>query len=125
MASTAQYIGTPKSSTVSIATANTNLDGTTGTYGTLITAGASGSRIDSIQIKATGTTTAGMIRFFVSNSLVREIPVVAITPSASVPSFNFVVNFDTPLILGASVVLTCSTQIAETFKITITNGGDF
>ena len=125
MASTAQYIGTPKSSTVTVSTANTNLDGTTGTYATLITAGSSGSRIDSIQIKATGTTTAGMIRFFVSTSLIREVPVVAITPSASVPSFNYVVNFDTPLILAASVVLTCSTQIAETFKVTITNGGDF
>lgn len=65
MSSTAQYANTPKLGEVQISTANTNRDGT-GTLGTVLVAGTSGTRIDKIQITATGTTTAGMVRLFVT-----------------------------------------------------------
>lgn len=125
MAVNAQYIGTPKSPTVAISTANTNRDGTTGTYGTLMTAGSSGSRVDRIRVNATGSTTAGMIRFFVGTALVMELPVVAVTPSATIPAWGADVVFDNGLILQASAVLKVSTNNAEAFAVTVLSGGDF
>ncbi len=125
MASSPQYIGTPKSPTVSISTANTYRDGSTGTYGTLMTAGASGSRIDRIRVCAATTTTAGMVRLFVGNSLVYELPVQAVTPSGTVPGWAADIVFENGLILAAGVVVTCNTNNAETFKLTAISAGDF
>lgn len=125
MASTPQYVGVPKSPTVAISTANTNRDGAIGVYGTLMTAGASGSRIDKITIKATGTTTAGMIRFFVGTALIKEVPVMAVAPSGTLPSWSQEVVFDGGLVLAASTVVKVNTNNAEAFNVTVTNGGDF
>lgn len=125
MATQPQYVGTAKSPTVNIATANTNRDGATGTYGTLMTAGASGSRIDRINITATGTTTAGMVRLFVGTALIREIPVIAITPSATQPAFSVDATFDNGLILASGAVVKASTNNAESFNLTVISGGDF
>jgi len=125
MTTTPQYVGVPKSPTVLLATANVNRDGTTGTYATLMTAGTSGSRIDKIRINARVTTTAGMVRFFVSNSLILEVPVQAVTVAATTPAWAVDVIFDNGLILAAGAVLTCSTEKAESLAVTILNGGDF
>ena len=125
MASTPKFVGTCKSPSVAFSTANTNRDGTTGTYATLITAGADGSRVDSIMISALSTTTAGMIRVFLGTALIAEIPVLAITPSATQPVWQFALNFPNGLILAAAAVLKVSTHNAESFVAAITNGGDF
>lgn len=125
MATSAQYVATPKSPTAAISAANTNRDGATGTYVNLMTAGASGSRIDRLNITATGTTTAGMIRFFLAGALIREVPVVAITAAATTPIFSYDLVFDNGLILAASAVLKVSTNNAEAFNVTVLSGGDF
>ena len=128
MAAAPIFIGTPKSPTVQIATANTLRDGT-GTLGTVYTAGASGARIDRLNITATGTTTAGMIRLFLfdgtNNRLIQEQPVVAVTPSATMPAYTADIVFDQGLTITAAFVLRASTNNAETFNVTVTNGGDF
>ena len=84
MAVTAQYAATPRCGATQVSTANTKRDGT-GILDPILTAGASGTRIDAINIKAMGTTTAGMIRLFVHDGtvarLLTEIPVTAVTPS--------------------------------------------
>jgi len=124
MASNPQYVGTPKSPSVTISTANPNRDGS-GTLVTLMTAGANGSRVDRVRIAATGTTTAGMIRFFVDSSLILEVPVLPITPSAAVPAWAADVVFENGLVLKAGATLKVATHNAETFKVTVINGGDF
>lgn len=124
MANTPQYVSTPKSPTVTISTANANRDGT-GTLGTLMTAGAGGSRIDRIRINATSTTTAGAIRLFIGSALIQEIPVLANTPGAATPAWGVDVVFDNGLILQASAVLKASTEKAESFALTVLSGGDF
>ena len=128
MASSPQYTGTPKNSTVQVSTANTGRDGT-GTLADVYTAGASGGRIDELTIHATGTTTAGMIRLFLSDTtnhrLIQEIPVIAITPSSTVPAWSGKVSFDGGLILQGTYVLKASTHNAETFNVVVTQGGDF
>jgi hypothetical protein len=125
MSASPQYVGTPKSPTVTISTANTNRDGATGTYGTLMTAGASGARIDRLRITALGTTTAGMVRLFVGTALIYEIPVVAVTPSGTQPAWAADIVFDGGLILAASTVLKANTHNAESFAITAISAGDF
>lgn len=124
MGTSATYAATPKSPSVAISTANTNRDGS-GTLGTVHTAGASGARIDRLNITATGTTTAGMIRLFIGTALIREVPVVAITPSATQPAWSADLVFDGGLILAATAVLKAGTHNAESFNVTVLNGGDF
>lgn len=125
MASSPQYVGTVVSPSVTISTANTNRDGTTGTYGTVLTAGSSGARVDVLHINATGTTTAGMIRLFSGTAIVAEIPVQAVTPSGTTPAWSYDVVFQNGLNLAASTVLKASTNNSESFVLTVTNGGNY
>lgn len=130
MATAAQFASIPKTSAVTITTANTNRDGT-GSIGTVFTAGTNGSRIDKIIICARSTTTAGCIRFFIYDGgtyfLFKEMPVVAVTPAATVPSFAATLSQEIevvlPLILPTGYSLRASTEKAEPFNI-IAIGGD-
>ena len=137
MASTAQYVTTPKNGSAQVSTANTGRDGT-GTLATVFTAGTSGARIDSILIQATGTTTAGMIRFFESidggttKRLVGEVAVTAATPSGTVSAFSSIIgNGDSSgfmkkgYVLEANAILYASTHNAETFNVIPNFAGNF
>lgn len=131
MGDTPRFIRVPKVFTVVISTANTALDGT-GTLGTLAT-GASASQgieggtlIKRITAKAQGTTTAGVLRFFIDGELFREELVTAITPSDTVKSYEATLAWPTasdPLHLGDGQVLEAGTHNAEAFAITA-SGGD-
>jgi len=128
MSTTPQYVGTPKNGTGQASVANTNRDGT-GTLATVHTAGASGARVDMLRIQATGTTTAGMIRLFLDVGgtirLIGEIPVVAVTPSATQPAWAVDYEFPRGLVMQANAVLKASTHNAETFNLIPTLAGDF
>jgi hypothetical protein len=132
MATQAQYASVPKVGIATISTANTNRDGT-GTIGTVFSAGSNGSRIDAIDIQAIATTTAGMIRLFIHDGttahLINEVPVLAITPSGTVPAWAAQLNTNTmtqilPIILPTGYSLRAATNNAESFKV-IAFGGDF
>lgn len=132
MAAQAQYASVPKVGVGQISTANTARDGT-GTIGTVFTAGTNGSRIDMIDVQATVTTTAGMVRLFVHNGtnafLLGEVPVLANTPSATNPAFSALLNTNTmsqllPIVLPTGWSLRASTNNAEAFNV-IAFGGDF
>lgn len=102
-----------------ISVANANRDGT-GTVTTIATGQTDGTRIDEIQIKAAVTTTAGMIRLYIydgaNTRLFYEVPVTAITASATVATFWYSVKFDN-LILPSTYELRASTEKAEAFNI--------
>lgn len=127
MATAAQFTATPKVGVVVISTANTNRDGN-GTLGTVFTAGTSGSRIERVQVKAQETTTAGMVRLFVHNGttayLLTEIPVVPVTPSGTLPAYEFTFVFDGGLVIPTGYSLRASTNNAESFNV-VAMGGDF
>lgn len=128
MAANPAFAATPKIAATAISTANSNRDGT-GTIGTVYTGGTNGSRIDNVIIKATGTTTAGMVRLFVHNGssyfLVTEIYVPPMTASATVSTFETQFVFENGLILASSSwSLRASTEKGETFNV-IAIGGDF
>lgn len=130
MAQTPNYAALPSNGALAqISTANTARDGT-GTLGTVFTAGASGGRIDKLLIHATGTTTAGMVRLFIDNGagairLVKEVPVLAITPSATIPAWQAEVTFDIGLELQANAILKASTHNAESFNVIPTSAGNY
>lgn len=128
MSNSPQYVGTPKNGVAQVSAANTARDGT-GTLAAVFTAGASGSRIDSLLIKAAATTTAGMVRLYLSDGavkrLIKEVPVVAVTPSASVPTWGAEVLWPAGLVLQANWSLHASTHNAETFNLIPIVAGDF
>jgi hypothetical protein len=119
---------------LSIATANTNRDGT-GTVGTLYTATALassgvGAVVQSITVTATGTTTAGVVRMFRHNGsayfLLKEFLVTAITPSTSIEVWKLTTaqGADTMGRIAVNIMLEpgdslrFSTHNAETFHVT-------
>ena len=111
-------------------TANTNTNGT-GTITTVLTAGKQGARIVRILLKATGVTTAGMLRIFVKVSagtyrIVGEVAVAAVpTPGASTPTWEGVwTPSGGPLELDPDCVLGISTHNAEEFTA-LANAGDY
>lgn len=130
MATSAQYAATPRAAVAQVTAANTNRDGT-GTLVTVFTGGASGSRIDDIVVQAVGTTTAGMVRLFLSldggatNRLLREVAVSAVTPSATVPAFRAELSDLAWLLPDSNAQLRASTHNAETFNVVVTRAGDF
>jgi hypothetical protein len=113
---------------VEISTANTNRDGT-GTLGTVLTGAAEGTRVTKVTIQALGTTTAGMVRLFIDTGaaiyLWKEIPITAITGSASVAEFFYALELlgERALILPTGYILKASTHNAETFNV-IAEGGN-
>ena len=132
MAINPSYAATPRCAIGQVSTANTARDGT-GTIATIFTAGASGSRIDAINLKAIATTTAGMIRLFIHDGtnarLLTEVPVVAVTPSATAPAWEVQLNTNSmsqmlPIILPTGYSLRAATNNAETFNL-LCVGGDF
>jgi hypothetical protein len=126
MATTPQYASTPINGAVNISTANANRDGS-GTLGTLITASGNGMRIDDMYITATGNTTAGMVRMFLSNGttnyLIQELIVSAVTTSATVPAWSQPIS-NKGIVLQSGWSLKFSTQNAESFNIIITRAGN-
>lgn len=138
MSTTPNFTATPRSSFVTISTANTSFAGD-GAMGTVIEAGATGTRIDAISITASATTTAGIVALFTSptnaantsanTALLASFAVTAVTPSATVQPFQTTITSQTrpdllPIFLPVGHVLRASTTKAETFKVWV-NGGDF
>lgn len=129
MSTNAQFAATARCSAISISTANTNRDGT-GTIGQFMLAGVSGSRVERVRIKATGTTTAGLVRIYTWDGttyrLFEEVTVDAIVPSGTVESFEATITLGNvaAMFLPSGSALGASTQNAETFIVTAI-GGDF
>ena len=127
MASSPIYIGTPQTWQAALSAANTNRDGT-GTIVDVVTGGASGSRLDKIRVQASGTSSAGVIRFYLYDGtntyLIKEMMVSAITPSASVEAWSGEWDCDGLVLPSTSWKLRASTHNAEAFKVFV-KGGNF
>lgn len=120
MAATPGYAATPKIGTASIGTAETSRTAPTN-VGTVFTPGASGGRIDSVTVTGAGTTTAGTVRLFIYTGsvyrLLKEIPVLPVTPSGSVQVWSASVTFDGGIPMQAGYDLRATTHNAETFHV--------
>lgn len=114
-------------------TANTARDGS-GTINTIVTGGASGTRVDRINVKATGVTTGGMIRFFLVDAsankrIIHEMSVTAVAaPSATVKTFEdeWVRTDGQPIVeIPAGWFLKWAPHNAEEFDVVPVVSGDF
>jgi hypothetical protein len=111
---------TPKAPSVNISTANTARDGT-GTLGTLLTA-AKKTMVTKIWYKATGNTTAGMIRLFLTDTdgnnprMFDELIVSAITVTSNTKGAEGYINYG-QFVIESGQVIKCSTHIAESFNV--------
>ncbi len=125
------FVGKVQNFIGQVSAANTNRDGT-GTIVTLITGATDGTNIYSILLKAAVTTTAGMIRFYHNVSgtirLIKEIPVAAITASASQDAWSDIWRSPDggPIVsLKSGESLQASTHNAEAINIAGNWAGDF
>jgi len=133
MSTSAQYASTPKVGSANLTTADTSLTAPT-TVGTIVTAGASGTRIDYIEVKGVATTVAGLVNLFIFDGttyiLWQQVPILAITSSTTVPAFiaNLSSNGNAnimPLTLPTGYSLRATTSVAQTGVRVIAYGGDF
>lgn len=127
MASAPQFASTVRCSMGTLATADTARSGTPTNPVTIFTAGASGSRIDEVNITATGTTTANVIRLWIYTGsayfLFQEILITAFTPSTTVSVFQTTLTFNN-LMLPSGHSLRATTNNTEGYNV-IAFGGDF
>jgi hypothetical protein len=146
MATSAQYVATPKVgsatlSTTTQASADTALANNSAGMVLLFTAGANGARIDQINLVAGGggASSAGMIRLFycpnttagTTTVKLKEFVVTAVTPSTTQTSWNTAISTKLnpeflPLILPANSALYVGTAVSQTNGIVVcAEGGDF
>lgn len=108
-------------------TARTAITGTTG-LSLIITAGANGTRIDSLKVTGTGTTIAGLLDFWIfdgtTSRLYTSMLIAAITASTTVQQFEGKLAFN-DLILPTGYSLYCSSQVASQLVGVIASGGDY
>lgn len=133
MATSAQYAATPVLGSANLTTADTSLTAPT-TVSTILTAGASGTRIDYIEIMGVATTVASLINLFVYDGtnyiLWQQVPVSAVTTSTTTPSFtaNLSSNVNSnvmPLTIPTGYSLRATTTVTQTGVRVIAYGGNF
>ena len=133
MSTSAQYASVPKIGSATLTTADTSLTAPT-TVGTVLTAGASGTRIDYIDIQGVATTVAGLINLFIYDGtnyiLWVQVPVIAVTSSTTAPAFQSTLSSNVnsnimPLILPTGYSLRATASVAQTGVRVTAQGGDF
>jgi hypothetical protein len=133
MASTAQYAATPKIGSATLTTADTSLTAPT-TVGTVVSAGASGTRIDYIEVIGVATTVSSLVNLFIYDGtnyiLWQQVPVIAVSTSTTAPAFvaNLSSNNNAnvmPLTLPTGYSLRATTSVAQTGVRVTAYGGDF
>lgn len=133
MSTSAQYASTPKVGAALLTTADTSLTAPT-TVGTIITAAASGTRIDYIDVQGVATTSAGLINLFLYDGstyhLWQQVPVLAVTSSTTAPAFTANLSSNSnanvmPLCLPTGWSLRATTTVSQTGVKVIAYGGDF
>ena len=133
MATSAQYASTPVFGSVNLTGSDTSLTAPV-TIGSILTAGASGTRIDYIEIQGVATTVAGLVNLFVYDGtnyiLWQQVPVQAVTSSTTVPAFAFALSSNSnanimPLNLPTGYSLRATTSVAQTGVRVTAYGGNF
>lgn len=133
MATSAQYAATPRIGSATLTTADTSLTAPS-TVGTVLTAGASGTRIDYIDIQGVATTTASLVNLFIYDGatyiLWAQVPVVAVTSSTTAPAFAATLSSNVnanlmPLILPTGYSLRATVSVTQTGVRVTAQGGDF
>ena len=112
---------------ISSAVTGLTVSGVTGLT-SLLAAGTNGTRVDTVEVQATGNTTANMVRLWVyagsgNAQLFKEVPIPVNTASASNPAVSVTVPFAT-LVLPTGYTLYASTNNAEAYNV-LAFGGNY
>jgi hypothetical protein len=133
MATSAQYASTPVFGSVNLTAADTSLTAPV-TIGSILTAGASGTRIDYIEIQGVATTVAGLVNLFVYDGtnyiLWQQVPVQAVTSSTTAPAFTVALSSNgnaniMPLNLPTGYSLRAAISVAQTCLRITAYGGNY
>lgn len=122
MATSPVFAVTPRIGFTQVSTANTNYDGTTGTYADVIVGAATGTRIAEIVIQAAASTSAGMVRLFITNGVTTrmfdEVSVAAVaSPGASTKATRVSTVYNNLILPNASWKIIASTHIANAINV--------
>lgn len=121
MATSPVFAVTPRIGMAEVTVANTNRDGTTGAYVDVIIGAATGTRVAEIVIQASVTTTAGMVRLFVTDgvttSMFDEITVAAATVSATVKGARLSTTYSNLILPNSSWKIIASTHNASNINV--------
>lgn len=105
-----------------VATGNTARDGS-GTITTLLTAVAAGTKVFEVVAQPAVTTTAGMVRLFLSSdggstwALFDELPIPAQTVGAGAAGARVRKVYDNLVLVGTSAKLGCTTHNSESINV--------
>ena len=127
MATTPNFTSTSRLATAAVSAANTNRDGT-GTIVTVLTGVAAGTKVFEVDVQMTVTSTAGMVRLFLSSDtgatwkLFDEVAIAAATVSASVKGTRVATQYTNLILPSASWVLGAATHNAEASVVTALGG---
>jgi len=133
MSTSAQYASTPKVGSALLTTDDSSLTAPT-TVGTVLTAGASGTRIDYIDIQAVATTSSGIINLFIYDGttyfLWTQVPVVAVSSSTTAIAYQATLSSNSyanimPLTLPTGHSLRATTSVSQSGIRVTACGGDF
>lgn len=128
MATTPSFVSTPRIGVANVASGNTNRDGS-GTITALLTGSADGTKVTSITAQAAVTTTAGMVRIFLSTDsgstwrLLDELAIAAATASASVKATRITATYGDLVLADSTHRLGCTTHNSESINV-FAFGGD-
>lgn len=121
---------TPNCKTVNLAAAACTSRTSISNQVTAVTGGTNGTLVSGIAVLGTGTTTAGMVRVWHkpsggSSLLIGEIPVSAVTPSATVQAFTGKwVPQNGKFVIQSGDLIEVTTHNAEAFNVT-PDAGDY
>lgn len=127
MASIPNFTSTSRLTASAVSTANTNRDGT-GTIVSLISGVAAGTKIFEVDVQMTVTSTAGMVRLYLSSDsgstwkLFDEVAIAAATVSASVKGTRVATLYSNLILPSSSYALGASTHNAEASVVTVMAG---
>ena len=121
MATSPVFAVTPRIGMAELSAANTNRDGTTGTYVDVIIGASTGTRIAEIVVQASVTTTAGMVRLFITDGVTTrmfdEVSVAAATVSATVKGTRLSTTYNNLILPNASWKIIASTHNANNINV--------
>lgn len=121
MATNPAFAVTPRIGFGQVSVANTNRDGTIGTYVDVITGASTGTRIAEIVIEGAGTTTAGMVRLFITDGvntrMFDEVSVAAATVSATVKATRVSTTYNNLVLPNQNWKIRASTNNAEAINV--------
>lgn len=130
MATSPQFTSTPILAMGQVYIANTGRDGS-GSLTDLITGSTNGTRIEHIDIIASGSNSDGSIKFFINNGLntllIKEQPVFSTMATGILTPYSISLDFsnqDSQFILPQNYILKATTYKAEPFNIVV-HGGTF